>query len=138
MSGGQIDPTRPPTWMREFAQQSRDAYTLKDFQEDCEDWCHITKEDRSRWGPFIYMSIGGTDKMLLRQLPRKSIRDGAHADFGDGQGWVWHEGVEFIFALLWRANPIDAQLECIKVAVHFSSLHRRPMSNLTAWFTDSI
>ena len=57
--------------------------------------------------------------MLLKSLPRKLLRDGAYADFNDSQGYVWHDGLEFIFAVLWRANPVDQQLETIKVAVQF-------------------
>ena len=58
-SGGQIDVKRPPQWSRDMALRERDPYSLRMFQEDVEDWCALTTEDRSRWGPLIYASIGG-------------------------------------------------------------------------------
>ena len=85
-SGGSIDVKRPPQWSRDMAIRDRDPYTLRMFQEYVEDWVDLTTEPRERWGPLIFASVGGTDKMLLKQLPRKLVRDGAHADFGDGQG----------------------------------------------------
>jgi len=82
----------PPSW----APEMQATYPFQDWVDDVKLWIGATEVNWQQQGPVVALQLGGLAREIARQVPQQDLTQGFVQDFGDGQGQVWHSGVELL------------------------------------------
>ena len=120
------DGNTPPTWSPELAVDPTYKYDLKQFRTDLRRWRASTKVHASRQGPLVALAIGGQARLIIDKIDEETLINGVQADFRDGQGVIFHSGVDCILQALERKFPANTEADMLASGIRFFGFSPRP------------
>ena len=71
-------------------------YPIADWVADIRLWEQSTDLAPRQHGPAIVLQLSGLPREIAREVPPGDLADGTYLDLGDGQGNIWHSGVDLL------------------------------------------
>ena len=128
----------PPTWSPERSRQ----YSLRTYERDLILWSASSEVDPVRMGPLVALRLGGSAKILAREMDINILAGGMDIpDPNGGQGLVHISGVEFLLRQLQRRYaPLDQETQITAIAdvFHFKKFGHESTDELLARFEITI
>ena len=124
----------PPTWSPEGSKN----YSLRAYERDLRLWAASTDTDPVRMGPLIALRLGGSARILAREMDVGVLANGMLVpDPAQGGLQVQLTGPEFILRQLRRRYaPLDQEVQITAIAdiFHFRKNHSESTDELIARF----
>lgn len=102
----------PPTWSPERSRH----YSLRTYERDLGLWAAASDVDEARMGPLVALRLGGSAKILAREMDLQVLANGIDVLDG-GNNMVHLSGIQFLLRQLKRRYaPLDQEIQITAIA----------------------
>ena len=109
-------------------------YSVLEWEKDVRRWCAATKVSAERQGPLLSLAVGSAARIYADEITVPILQHGGYLDLADGQGQVWHSGVDILLAVLKQKFPPDAEAQMLRTGLDFFTFTPSRSENMASMF----